>query len=67
MQGVEKERGKSKHLHGREEEAGRRARHGTVRLQEWDQEAGKYGLRMALSQDCELCKQLWGKYGLWTR
>lgn len=60
MQGVEKRRGKNGHLHGREEEAGRRAKQGTVRLQEWDQGAGKCGLRMALSQDCELCNSYGG-------
>lgn len=55
MQGVEKGRGKNEYLHGREEEAGRRARQGAVRLQERDQGADKCGLRIALSQDCELC------------
>lgn len=49
MQGVEKRRGKNGYLHGREEEAGRRARQGAVRLQERDQGAGKCGLRMDLT------------------
>lgn len=58
LQGVEK--GREKNRHGREEGAERRSRQGTVRLQKWDQGAGKFGLRMALSQDCELCNSYGG-------
>lgn len=39
---------------------------GSVRLQEWDQGAGKCGLRTALSQECELCNSYGGTMD-WTR
>lgn len=45
----QKEGGKKGHLHGREEDAGKRARQDVVRLQDQDQSAGKCGLRMVLS------------------
>lgn len=64
MQGVEKGRGKNGYLHGREEEAGRRARQGAVRLQERDHGAGKCGLRMDLT-GLWAVQLLWGKNGLW--
>lgn len=60
MQGVAEGRGKKGHLHGREEDAGKRARQDAVRLQDQDQSAGKCGLRMVLSQDCELCNSCGG-------